>query len=121
MNNGNGNDVSKWTKWIKLVVVLVTLFLSIGGVIWGMETRYAKVDDTTNTANSMLNAITMNSNQIEVMRIENQIRRAYERIWMLEKQFGIGCQNCSPEYRQEYDKLKLDIDNSKRRLKKLES
>ena len=117
MSNGSGNDVSKCTKWIKLAVVLATLCLSIGGVMWSIETRYAKANDIT----IMSNAIAGNAKSIQAVRVENQIRRAYERIWMLEKQFGIGCQNCPIEYQQEHNKLKLDIESLKRRLKKLES
>jgi len=117
MGNGNDNDVSKWTKWIKLAAVLVGLLLAIGGVMWGVETRYAKADDIT----IMTQAIAGNAKSIEGMRVENQIRRTYERIWMLEKQYGVGCVNCPSEYKQEHNRLKLDIENLKRRLKKLES
>lgn len=44
MSNGNGNDVSKWTKWIKLVVGILTVFTLVGGVVWGMTTTFAKKD-----------------------------------------------------------------------------
>jgi cell division protein FtsL len=117
MNNGNGNDVGKFTKCVKLISYIVTVVALIGGVIWGMETTYAHNEDVVKVSET----ITMNSRSIQSIRIENYIRRAYERIWMLEKQFGVGCQNCPAEYKHEHNQLKLDIDNLKRRLKKLES
>lgn len=117
MGNGNGNDISKFTKWIKLVSYIVTVVALIGGIIWGMEATYAHTEDMAKVSET----ITMNSRSIQSIRIENYIRRAYERIWMLEKQFGVGCSNCPIEYRQEHNKLKLDIETLKRRLKKLES
>ncbi len=44
MSNGNGNDVSKFTKWVKLISYIVTVVAVVGGVMWGMETRYAKAE-----------------------------------------------------------------------------
>jgi 5,10-methylenetetrahydrofolate reductase len=117
MANGNGNDISKFTKWIKLISYIVILVATIGGGYWWLTGNFVSANDF----NKAETTITMNSRSIQSIRIENYIRRAYERIWMLEKQFGVGCANCPPEYRQEHNKLKLDIDNLKRRLKKLES
>lgn len=42
MGNGNDNDISKWTKWVKLAVGILTVFTLVGGVVWGMTTTFAK-------------------------------------------------------------------------------
>jgi uncharacterized protein HemX len=44
MSNGNGNNVSKFTKWVKLVSYVVAVVVGIGGFMWAMETRYAKAE-----------------------------------------------------------------------------
>jgi len=122
MGNGNGNnDVSRFTKWIKLISYIVAVVVGIGGVIWGankhMELTYAHAKDLT----QVVETITMNSQEIQSMRLEQQLSRLYGRVWQLEKQYGFGCQSCPPEYRQEYNNLKLEIEHIKRRLRKLDS
>lgn len=117
MGNGNGNDVSKFTKWVKLAAVLVGLLMAIGGVMWGVETRYAKADDIT----IMTQAIAGNAKGIQVIRLEKQVERIRDRIWALEDRFGLDCKECPTKYRREYDQRNLDIESIKRRIKKLES
>jgi len=102
---------------IKIISAIVALCLSIGGVIYGMDTIYCKKAIVVENREM----IAGNSKQIQVIRIERQINRNYERIWMLDRDFGIDCAACSVGYLQEYNRLKLDIENLKRQLHKLES
>jgi len=102
---------------IKAISALVALCLSVGGVIWGMDTVYCKKAIVVENREM----IAGNSKQIQIIRIERQINRNYERLWMLEKNYGIGCLNCPVEYKQEHNKIKLDLKTLERRLKELES
>ena len=115
--NNNGNDAKKVGLWVKILSGIIGLVITIGVVALNVDTRYAKATDIVKNSQ----AIVMNQQDIQVIRLENQLSRVYDRIWQLEKQHGFSCQNCPPEYRQEYNKLKLDIDGIIRRIKKLES
>ena len=117
MTEENGNGVKKVSLWVKIVSGLIGLCMTIGAVVFSMETRYAKAGDIVTVSQ----AVIMTQQEIKIMRSENQLRRAWERVWMLEKQFGLLCINCPAEYKVEYNKLKLDIEEMKRRLKQLES
>ena len=101
---------------IKTISAIIGILVVIIGVMWKAELRYAKAVEIEKT-NQL---ICGNSREIQIIRLETQLRRVYDRIWMIEQNFGIGCASCPSEYLNEYNKLKLDVEDINRRLKQLD-
>jgi len=69
MSNGNGNDISKFTKWIKLFSYIVVVVATIGGIIWKADATFAKKEYVKER---------FAANQIEIVQTFQQVQKQFD-------------------------------------------
>jgi len=73
MSNGNGNDVNRWTKWLKLAAYLLTVVAFVGSAVWKADSTYAKKEYV--------------KEQFEVA--QNQTVKTFEQVQKQFERFGV--------------------------------
>lgn len=107
------NNIS---TWLKVAGSLVALVITITGAIWGVETYL-----TPRIAHNELRAeVRVVKNDVKVIKLRSYLRRMQERVWDLEREFGVDCKNCPGKYFKEYNQLQFDIDQIRREIQKIE-
>ena len=91
---------------LKVVGALLSICLAVGGVIFGMETRYSKAADTQQIQQTL-----------SVHKLEHREQRLVERVWTLEKEYGFDANKWPDKYKSEYNEIKLELERVKREIK----
>ena len=86
-------------KYIKSISAAVGLIIAIGGVIWGVESRYS--------TKSFAQEIRVD---VDVHLLQHREDRIIERIWTLQKQFGFDETKYPEVYYKEYSALKVELE-----------
>jgi len=102
------------STWIKVVAAAVGLIITVAGAMWGLEEHYTPriIHEELSTE------VAYTKKQVYIMQLEQQLRRLWDRVWMLEDRFGLQCENCPGEYFKEYNQLKFEIDRINRELER---